>query len=208
MFRRGKSALAQILHDQSARKLCRIVSLTSGVFVQSSLKRFVIIGLLAAPVIASAGTYTLDVDYSGSGFAADLVLTTTQTPVAGELTVLSISGERNGVAVDGLLPADTYGMNDNLFPVENFGIAYSAGGIDYNFYADGGALGSPTGFDECSSASTTCPYTNDGVIVTSYSVRAVASAPEVDPSSAIAGLTLLFGALAVVRGRRPSGLAA
>jgi len=34
------------------------------------------------------------------------------------------------------------------------------------------------------------------------SLSAVTAAPEIDPSSAIAGLTLLLGGLAVVRGRR------
>jgi hypothetical protein len=34
---------------------------------------------------------------------------------------------------------------------------------------------------------------------------AVASAPEIDSKSAISGLTLLFGFIAVIRGRRQSG---
>ena len=35
-------------------------------------------------------------------------------------------------------------------------------------------------------------------------IGTAAAVPEIDPSSAIGGLTLLFGGLAVLRGRRPA----
>ena len=40
------------------------------------------------------------------------------------------------------------------------------------------------------------------VIPPAYAVVSVVHVPEIDPSSALAGLTLLAGALAVMRGRR------
>ena len=40
------------------------------------------------------------------------------------------------------------------------------------------------------------------VIPRAFAVVSVVSVPEIDPSSALAGLTLLAGALAVMRGRR------
>jgi len=40
------------------------------------------------------------------------------------------------------------------------------------------------------------------VIPRAFAVVSVVSVPEIDPSSALAGLTVLAGALAVMRGRR------
>ena len=49
------------------------------------------------------------------------------------------------------------------------------------------------------SASPDCAYATGG----GYAVGGIrARAPEIDPASAASGLTLLFGALAVIRGRR------
>lgn len=42
----------------------------------------------------------------------------------------------------------------------------------------------------------------------SFSASPVASAPEIDPASAVGGLTLLIGSLVVLRGRRKVNLAA
>jgi hypothetical protein len=43
--------------------------------------------------------------------------------------------------------------------------------------------------------------------ITAWSMSLPASAPELDPASLVGGLTLLFGLVAVVRGRRPQASA-
>lgn len=45
---------------------------------------------------------------------------------------------------------------------------------------------------------------NDGQYHHYFNLSSPAAAPEIDPASALAGLTLLIGGLAVIRGRRKS----
>lgn len=97
-----------------------------------------IVGISAGHAFASP---MFGFSYSYSGVSASGIFTTTDN-LNGSFTVTDISGERNGVAIDTLLPIGSGGVTDNLlFPADavvvNFpGISFSlADGTDINLYA-------------------------------------------------------------------------
>jgi hypothetical protein len=127
---------------------------------------------------------TFDFSFSGGGFSASGVMTTTL--VSGdEYLVTSISGAQNGSAMT-LLGVGAYGSNDNLIfttppYLDVAGVSFSVmmGGVDYNVYYDAGLAE----YLECSSAVYSICYEGDGVTLTSFAL-----APTPEPGS-----MLLFG---------------
>jgi hypothetical protein len=111
-----------------------------------------------------------------------------------------------------------FGANET--EIELNGWCPGGSGASFNFGGNtfsGGCGGSPTDLLFSQSGSIV-GYVNDASDGTSTIFRStsvpgwtesgvVASAPELNPSSAIAALTLLLGSLAVLRGNRRTGLA-
>jgi hypothetical protein len=60
-------------------------------------------------------------------------------------------------------------------------------------------------YSVCSSGSSACTFAGDG-LATFGNVLVARAAPEIDPASAVSGLTLLLGGLVVLRGRRTARL--
>jgi hypothetical protein len=82
-----------------------------------------------------------DLAYSGPGVQANLLLSA--TPNLGDsFTITSITGERNNVAVSG--PNNFEGPDNVIYPdagpldlLDDLGISFAAGGVDYNIWSDG-----------------------------------------------------------------------
>jgi hypothetical protein len=90
---------------------------------------------------AMASVY--DLAYAGVGVQANLLLTA--TPNGGDsFTITNITGERNNVAVSG--PTSFEGSDNVVYPnggplglLDDLGIGFVAGGIDYTVWSDGAA---------------------------------------------------------------------
>src|SRR5215471_7166465 len=115
----------------------------------------IVIALVAAVASLPAAASEYLLDYSGSGVSAELLLTTSDTANSdGSYTVDAVSGERNGQAITGLLPAGNnpstcgppfpcwYLVSDNeFFPTAPF---FDSAGVTYT---TGGGYGVPGGDD-------------------------------------------------------------
>jgi hypothetical protein len=172
---------------------------------------FVVLAFLGHGVVHSAPV-EFALSYAGSGFSTQAVLTAQPTATPNEFLITGMSGERNGVLIDNVLPANIYGENDNdLFldqavPFDVAGLAFTAGTTEFNVYADGGFLGSPVGIDECTSlVSAACLLQTDGSPVVSFSLRTVPE-PNVLALFAI-GLLAILGVMSPIQ-CRPSALLA
>ncbi len=110
---------------------------------------------VALPKTIGATSSSVNFSYSDPEVTASGVLQTTLDPATQSYQITGITGTRNGVAIDSLLPPDyqtningievTAGEgNDNLlqtsFPfLDESGFSYSAGGQTYNvYYSTGG----------------------------------------------------------------------
>jgi len=108
---------------------------------------------LAAASPAAAGSMTYDFDYSGVGVTASGTITTSGVPDGAGFDVTGITGTRNGVTIDGLIGGDP-GIGDFLSPsgyfyydnvlypssdplVDNAGILFDIGGVEFNLYSNG-----------------------------------------------------------------------
>lgn len=172
--------------------------------------------------ITAKNTYgdTFDISWTGGYGPGTAVLTTTNVPVAGTLTVTAIiSGTQNGLAISSLLPqcvfdpttmncSPGYGGNNNfIYPssfspgcpiafcaVDSMGVAFSVGSTDYNLFLN------TAGYAECSSAVTACitiSQVNLSVPVTSVTLTEVPASGVPEPSSLIllsVGLLVFVGA--------------
>jgi len=121
--------------------------------------------------------------FSVGGSAGNLLIegsTTATTGVTGDIVITSLTGTPLGIVAQDLnFPAGDLSGNNYEFQYQNLPAgAYLLG---YEFTAPGNAV-VPVGF--------------------AASVESTYAAPEIDPASAIAGLTLLVGGLLVFRGRR------
>ena len=88
--------------------------------------------------------------YSGAGVTASGDLTTLATPVGGEYQIVGLTGTRNGVAMNALLPGGTYSasgggllISDNeLSPTAPYldlsGFTFNAGNDLFNVYQSAG----------------------------------------------------------------------
>jgi hypothetical protein len=61
-------------------------------------------------------------------------LTGTLTVDGGVITAITGSGDLG--TISGLLPINTIGGNDNLFPLTYWGVAFAIGGVAFNLYDD------------------------------------------------------------------------
>jgi hypothetical protein len=82
-----------------------------------------------------------DLVYSGTGVQANLFLTATPNG-GGSYAITNITGERNNVAVSG--PASFESSDNIVYPnggplglLDDLGIGFVAGGIDYTVWSDG-----------------------------------------------------------------------
>jgi hypothetical protein len=108
---------------------------------------------MVAVAPAHAGILTFDFSYSGVGVTASGVITASSTPDGSGFDILSVTGTRNGVAIDGLLGGDP-GIGDNLSPsayfyfdnvlfpdadpvVDHAGLLFDIGGVEFNVYSNG-----------------------------------------------------------------------
>ncbi len=98
-------------------------------------------GLLAGSVAHADTTYNYN--YYGVGISGSGQTTIADTDTDGQYLVTSITGTANGSTVQGLLPANTYMGNDNLFYGEDpfldaGGVSFSTtDGSQINIYNDG-----------------------------------------------------------------------
>jgi hypothetical protein len=112
-------------------------------YIQKSVSLMLLTFALGAITPRAMASF-YDLAYSGSGVQANLFLTA--TPNGGDsFTITNITGERNNVAVSG---PNAFSLSDNLvYPsggpfgpsvvLDNFGIGFAAGGIDYTVWSDG-----------------------------------------------------------------------
>lgn len=133
-----------------------------------------------AGVTASASPTEYGFSLAGSGFSASGIFSVVGTSTPGSYLVTGITGQVDGTAIDALLAPGLYGANDNLLeplgvpPVDIAGIAFTAAGVSFNLYADGGALGSPVGMGFCrSTQSAACLSVMNGSAVRSFALNAV-----------------------------------
>jgi PEP-CTERM motif len=166
---------------------------------------------LGTPGTAKADSNTYDMTWTGAYGPGYAVLTV--EPYGGSYMVTEITGVQDGMSITGVVipsalpPSYGYGGNDNMiFPdsttelVDFRGLAFTAGGYDYNIFAYAG-LGSQ--YVECSSANPLTPYCTDGS-ATSYSLpvttlEITADTPE--PSSVLLLSTGLLSLFAIRRKR-------
>lgn len=99
------------------------------------------IGAFLTVRAAEAGSLMFSYYYTGAGTASAGFLTTTDTLVAGNYTILGIQGLRNTEVISGLVPAGGFAFNDNLLnPSAPYltpgGTSYTAGGASYNIYTN------------------------------------------------------------------------
>ncbi len=103
---------------------------------------------------------------------------------------------------DPSLPAD--GFYDALALDTGLAAGGSQGGFAVQFtYLGSGTPGSQL-FNFVDSSSFTTLYAGQTTLASGGSGSGTTSVPEIDPASLVSAMTLLLGALAVMRGRRPS----
>jgi hypothetical protein len=181
--------------------------------------------ILAASLIGASGTATAQVtyDYSGSNFDVVSGQDTTSDSVQGSFTVSSALAPN--LAEADITPS-SFAFSDGVQSIKGAGCCFSiftnaSGQIDaWNISIflpsngviginspniDLGAPGEPTIYDlvHTGGNETSVASSDRAGVWTSH-----IAAPEIDPASAASGLTLLAGALVVLRGRRPQRLAA
>ncbi len=177
--------------------------------------------LLCASSAVAADTY-FDFSFSGSGFSGGGVLGGVSLG-GGDYFINYVSGTDNGAALSLLSTATPwtgtpacisgnqcyvagpYIFNDVLY-ASGSGLMLDPDGLGLSTAVNGAIniIGYGSGYeysDVKSTGSTT-------FVPISFSASPVASAPEIDPASAVGGLTLLIGSLVVLRGRRKVNLAA
>jgi hypothetical protein len=136
----------------------------------------------------------------------------TVTPLASGQAFLPGSGETNvysslniGSSADGLIDTYTISIGSVTLGAGNYFLALEGFGSETSFQGwmqglnDSGAASSSFGIWS--------PGSTGGMGGLAMTVHGT-YAPEIDPSLGIGGLTLLFGGLAVLRGRRPATSAA
>lgn len=133
-----------------------------------------------AGVTASASPTAYGFSFTGESFLASGIFSVVDTATPGSYLVTGISGQVDGTAIGGMLAPGFYGANDNLLnpllapPVGIAGIAFTAAGVNFNLYADGGELSSPVGMGFCrSTQSGACLSVLNGSAVSSFALNAV-----------------------------------
>jgi hypothetical protein len=129
------------------------------------------------------GTQYVD-EFSVGGTASNLLIegsTTAASGVTGDIVVISLTGAPGTIVASDLNFAAGNQSGDFNFQFQS--LAAGAYLLGYQFTAPNNAV-VPVGF--------------------AASVESTYTAPEIDPASAISGLTLLVGGLLVFRGRRPA----
>jgi len=149
---------------------------------------FALVVLFAGAQSAYADEFNFT--FSGSGLSASGIFTT-DPESGGSFLVTSISGLQNGLDMTLLAPG-TYAANDNLlfpaFPqLDQSGISFLSGGIDYNiyFYSSGSA------YLNCNSV------TDGGCFVPAGTPITFTASPVPEPASLIllgSGLVAIAGA--------------
>ena len=119
-------------------------------------------GHLGTPValsVTSVPELEWQFSYSGAGVTADGILTTLATPVGGDYQIVGLQGERNGMAMNALLPGGTWSasgggllISDNLLsPTDPFldlyGFTFHSGNDRDNVYDDNGQYYELAGVD-------------------------------------------------------------
>jgi hypothetical protein len=111
------------------------------------LSRFLLLAavLFATTARPASADVIFDFSYSGIGITASGQLITDGVLTAGgtAYTITDITGIRNGVPIDALLPPFSFGGNDNLLYlappfVDISGFSYEVGGVAFNVFFAGG----------------------------------------------------------------------
>jgi len=170
--------------------------------------------LLALGGAANAQSVTWNWSFSDTAFGGTDTGSGTLTTAAlsgSSYLVTAVAGTWDSATIGGLIPVNGYAGNDNLLlagatQLDVPGISFAVDGpaqevnLAYITPAVGAAS---TGYvTAANNLAGGCVYTNC-VPTTSYGTFTATQAPEIDPTSAASGLTLLLGGIVVLRGRKP-----
>lgn len=172
-----------------------------------------LVSLLALAAVADAQSVTWNWSFSDTasgGTDTGSGTLTTDALFGSSYQVTAVNGTWDSATIDGLIPVNGYAGNDNLLlngapQLDVPGISFAVNGPaqDVNLAYITPAVGAgATGYvTAATNLAGGCVYTNC-IPTTSYGIFTAVQAPEMDPTSAASGLTLLLGGLLVLRGRK------
>jgi hypothetical protein len=157
---------------------------------------------LLAPLGAAHAQLNFDFSYLGTGVSASGTFLTNGVLSGGYYTVTGITGQRNGVAISGLVAPGGFFNNNRLFVsspfVDNSGISYTAGGVAYNVFRSATIV--TVGCTGVLEGSSTAPI-NCGIPQVTLTVSPVSTVPEPGTWALLGTGLLAVGGIAARRKR-------
>jgi hypothetical protein len=178
--------------------------------VEARMKRRLAAMAALLVVLGSTSAYAntifdFSITNSTTGTASGQFITT--DVVNGQYTVLDVTGFVNGAAITGALGPGSYGSNDNQVfdapnaPVDSAGVAFSAGGLSYNIFAQ---TLNPLVFGFCvSTAQSNCNNSQaDNAPTAVFTLTSASAVPGPIVGAGLPGLLAAFGAMLAWRRRK------